>query len=140
MAGHIFSAPNWMVGDTTTLAQAPPGFESSASKHENKSEASCFENLACHHVRIHVASWPAILKVALLCSLGVCWDADRCSSVGHTVRELVNGGSLVGSSQTSVVTFTITFDVFHVLHSKLLYCVNDHCSSVGHTARELVNG
>mmetsp|Transcript_43905 Transcript_43905/g.110679 ORF Transcript_43905/g.110679 Transcript_43905/m.110679 type:complete len:229 (+) Transcript_43905:48-734(+) len=78
------------------------------------------DELGGDHVGVNVGGGAAVLEVALACPIHVTADADRRATVGNTPGELVDGGSLVETSQTTLVSSTVHSDVLLVFLGQLL--------------------
>lgn len=83
-------------------------------------EESGLGNLGADKVGVAVAGRTAILEVARALLVDLTGDADRAAAVGNTVRVLVDGGGLVGTSEASLVALTVDGNVLEVLGGKLL--------------------
>lgn len=81
-------------------------------------------------VRISVGSWSSILKISIALVRALSWDADRGTTVGNTIRELINATSLMSAGETEGVVLTIDGNVLLVTTFKLL----DGSLNVLHTA------
>lgn len=66
--------------------------------------AAYLDNHAGDDVRVHVRGRPTVLEVSLTLLLNGTADANRCTAVGHAVRELLHRRSLVATGKTALVT------------------------------------
>merc|ERR1719228_2668971 len=69
-------------------------------------QADGLDNNPGHLVGVAVRGRSSILQVAVTLLCHVPRDPDTAASVGHTGREVVDGGRLVGSSQTSLIVLS----------------------------------
>ena len=78
------------------------------------------KDLARHDVGIHVGSRAAVLKVSLSSLLGEVGNADRRTTVGDSVRELVDGSGLVLAGEAKLVILSVHGNVLGVFFTKRL--------------------
>mmetsp|Transcript_45682 Transcript_45682/g.76272 ORF Transcript_45682/g.76272 Transcript_45682/m.76272 type:complete len:272 (-) Transcript_45682:539-1354(-) len=78
-------------------------------------------NTASHQVGIHVGGRASVLKVAHPSRLSATRYTDTGTTVSNTPLEVVDAGSLVSSSQPSVVSSTVDRDMLSVFLAKLLH-------------------
>jgi len=88
-------------------------------------EEDGLHQLRGYHIWIHARGRTAILNVSSLLVCGRKRDADRGSSVGNAVAELVDRGGLVPTRQAPLVTLAIDAYVFHVLLLQLTHGLDD---------------
>ena len=62
-----------------------------------------YRDASSYLVGITVGRWPPVLKVSLLLLSHTPGDPDGATPVGHTSGEVVDGGSLVETGQTTLV-------------------------------------
>eukprot|EP00732_Lithocolla_globosa_P005248 Lithocolla_globosa_v1_NODE_5313_length_1262_cov_1066.448219.p1 type:complete len:374 gc:universal NODE_5313_length_1262_cov_1066.448219:1155-34(-) len=79
-----------------------------------------FNDLSGYQVRIAVRGRTAILHVTTSVQRGLAGDTDRAATVGNTPGEVGNGGSLVETSQTTFISFSVHLNVFQVLGAQSL--------------------
>ena len=72
-------------------------------------------------VGISVGSGATILKVTLAVLGALAGDTDGATTVGNTVRELVDAAGLVATGETLLVTLTVDGDVLNVAGLELLH-------------------
>mmetsp|Transcript_382 Transcript_382/g.724 ORF Transcript_382/g.724 Transcript_382/m.724 type:complete len:419 (+) Transcript_382:198-1454(+) len=77
-------------------------------------------DLSGDEVRIGVGGWSTIFEVSLAFILCVTSNTDRGSTVGNTEGEIFDGGGFEFSGKTKFVSFSVDFNVFLVLFSKLV--------------------
>ena len=83
-------------------------------------------------VGISVGSGATILKVTLAVLGDLAGDTDGATTVGNTVRELVDAAGLVATGKTLLVTFTVDGDVLNVAGLELLHDgLNDLQTTLG---------
>jgi hypothetical protein len=71
-------------------------------------------------VRVGVGGGATILEVTVTLGGALARNADGRATVGNTVAELINGTSLVATSETELVTLAVLLDVLLVVRLKLL--------------------
>jgi hypothetical protein len=72
-------------------------------------------------VRISVGRGATILKVTLAVLGALAGDTDRATTVGNTVRELIDVTGLVATGETLLVTLTVDGNVLNVTGLELLH-------------------
>lgn len=72
-------------------------------------------------VGISVGSGATILKVTLAVLGALAGDTDGATTVGNTVRELVDAAGLVATGETLLVALTVDGDVLNVAGLELLH-------------------
>jgi hypothetical protein len=85
-----------------------------------KLQASGPHNHSGNDIRVHVGRRASILEITIPIGLSGAGNTARATSVGNTVRELIDGSSFMLSCETALVTSTVGCDVFGVLLAKLL--------------------
>lgn len=81
-------------------------------------------------VRIGVGGGTTVLKVAVALLSSLAGNADRGTTVGDAVAELVDGAGLVAAGETELVVLAVLLDALEVVGLKLL----DGSLDVGHAA------